>query len=223
MAFGIVLATSYAAYLVLQSCGVRLPLFNYVVSVCATDAAVADGRRLETLDGDNLDLARQISRLERELALRQCTAQLPPEDLPPAFEPDGMDPEAFAEQDISLLEGCWVLDSAYSTVNRQTGRTTNYNEWTICFDANGAGRETMRATDGATCEGPLQGEFNSQGALMIVEPQNLGCSNGTFIYRREMACSVDAVGNATCDGTQPEYSGNTTSSTTRLRRAQGVE
>lgn len=137
----------------------------------------------------------------------------PPELIDPI--PD-LTAEDFDRGAISVLEGCWELDSEYRTTEIETGRETLYNRWSLCFDAQGQGVERMRSTGGDTCVGPVQGRF-SESRLYIIEPANLPCSNGFEIFRRELDCSLDPMGRANCSVSQPDRGNNT--STARLRRA----
>ena len=166
-------------------------------------------------------LMRQIAALQRGLAERECTVVPPP--VPVAAPPaDGFDPEAFRRRDTALLDGCWELDSEYRTVNERTSAVTHYSDWTICFEPGGAGRESMIGRQGSTtitCEGPVTRAFDAEGALLITEPANLPCSNGSHIFRREITCQLDASGRADCSVLQPERS--RTRSVVALRRAEG--
>jgi hypothetical protein len=73
----------------------------------------------------------------------------------------------------------------------------------------------MRATNGTECRGNLTGSI-SGGSLTMREPGNLRCSDGSYVYRRNTTCSVDAQGNANCQSHQPETNGRGSAT---LRRA----
>jgi len=176
------------------------------------------------LDGQNADLTRTVAALERELAAMQCTADLPDPPAPVLALPDPpppapIDPEAWARRDLGVLDGCWQLDSTYATRNVRTGEVTTYDEWRMCFDAAGAGLAEMRGTNGVTCEGAVQGAFAADGQLAVTEAGNLRCSDGSFIYRRDLVCALSADGGAGCAVTQAEVG---SASTVRLRRAEGI-
>ncbi|PJE36262.1 hypothetical protein CVM52_12840 [Pseudooceanicola lipolyticus] len=104
------------------------------------------------------------------------------------------------------MEGCWQLSSDYDVRDIRSSRVTRFRYWQICFDANGNGREEMRATDGTRCRGSLSGRL-SNGRLTMREPGNLQCDNGSEIFRRDITCALDARGNANCDTYQPEING----------------
>lgn len=208
----LVLLVGASAYLLLQSCGVRLPVLGTVLSVCETAEEAKLQDELAAADRDNRDLLLRIGALERDLAQLQCKADPPPPPPPPPPKPkpkpkpktpSGLDPDAFDRNDISVMKGCWQLSSNYSTVNIRTRKVTHYNYWRICFDQNGNGTEEMRATNGVRCKGSLQGRMPGNGTLKIREPGNLQCDNGAMIFRRDIDCRLDNAGRAHCDVRQP--------------------
>ncbi len=224
----LVMSVSAVGYLVLQACAVVLP-FGWQLPGACRDAGVLS--ELETLDGDNEALRREILMLERRLGAVQCEADYSgiesvPE-LPASVEPqieatrpsqpeDEIDADAWEAGDVGLLEGCWELDSDIRVQDVDTGTYTHFNQWNMCFDASGQGRETMQATNGTSCEGTVSGQFRTTGRLAISEPGNLMCSDGSYIYQRDLDCSLSADGLASCAVRQPELQRN---STVRLRRA----
>lgn len=211
LALALVLVVAGAAALVLQSCGLRLPFSDRVILTCppAETRAEADARRVA---GQARTLETRIAALEQQLAGLECTALPPP---PPDDTPSGLAPDAFRDNDISIMEGCWELQSEYNVRHIRTGEITSFRDWRICFDAAGNGREEMRATNGVSCEGQLSGRIGS-GQLSMAEPGNLICSNGFEIFRRDITCSLDAQGVANCSTYQPEIDGRGTAT---LRRA----
>lgn len=215
MAALLVAAVTASAALLLPACGVRLPLFG-VLSVCDAPEAAVTRRDLAAERAMTADLAADVTRLERDLALLQCVAEPPPPPPPVIPEtPSGLAPEAFEEDDISVMEGCWELQSDYQVRDVDTGDIVQFNHWRICFDENGNGREEMRATDGTLCEGVLTGAIGD-GRLTMREPGKLQCDAGWFIFRRDITCALDAAGAAQCETFQPEINGR---SSATLRRA----
>jgi hypothetical protein len=211
----VVLAVAFAgtaaasAWLLLPACAVTLPGLGHCPD--PADAALLD--RLVVLEAQNAELTRTVAALERELAAMQCTADLP--DAPPP--PPPIDPDAWARRDLGVLDGCWRLDSTYATRNVRTGEVTTYDAWRMCFDAGGAGQAEMRGTNGVTCTGAVQGAFAADGQLAVTEAGNLTCSDGSFIYRRDLVCALSGDGGAACAVTQAEVG---SASTVRLRRAE---
>ncbi len=207
------LAVAGSAALLLPACG-ALP---WADRCDRPDPEVAG--RLADLGAANAALWREVAFLERELALLQCTADLPEPPPPAAVVPPPappIDAEAWQRRDIGAMDGCWELDSDYRTQNDRTGEITHFTEWTMCFDGDGQGRATMRATNGTTCAGPVAGQFASDGRLVVTEAGNLACSDATFIYRRELGCALLDGGAASCGVDQPQVG---RSSTVLLRRA----
>ncbi len=226
LAFVLVLVTGLSTYLLLQSCGLRLPFTGKIISFCETDADRRLRAELALTDRSNADLAVQVGVLEQRLGGLVCKADPPPPPPPPPppkpkppakpKTPSGLDPNAFDNKDISVMEGCWQLSSDYAVRDINTGRITRFKYWRICFDKNGNGTEIMRSTDGVRCEGRLKGRMPGGGRLTMREPGNLQCDNGSSIFRRDVTCKLDSRGNANCDTFQPETKGRGAAT---LRRA----
>jgi hypothetical protein len=226
--------------LVLASCAVLLPMGLGNLGQCAPPPEVVQPVAFGS-DARISQLTAEIAGLERELVGLQCQAVLPevpapafveppppaPDPAPaplPVFDIEPEEPPAkdlteedFDRGDVSVLEGCWELDSVYRTRNLETGRVYVYDKWSICFNETGQGVERMRADSGETCVGPVTGQF-TESSLKIIEPANLVCSGSTQIFRRELDCSLDGQRRANCTVRQPEMD---TTSTARLRRATG--
>lgn len=218
LALLLVLAVLAAGWLLLGACGLRLPMIGTVTGGCTPQAVLERRADLALAQAANVDLAAQIAGLERELALLPCVADPPPPPPPPPEPetPSGLAPDAFDEGDISVMEGCWELSSRYDVRDIRTGQVTRFRYWQICFDAQGNGREVMRATDGTRCRGQLSGQL-SGGRLTMREPGNLQCDSGAEIFRRDITCGLDASGTANCDTFQPEINGRGRAT---LRRAE---
>lgn len=206
---GVVLA---AARLLLPACGISTGGITGWLFHCPDPVVVARKERIESLAFANRALLARVASAERRLALRQCTMQ------ERATPPPVIDTDAWEERDIGLLEGCWALDSRFSTRDRETGQQTRYTTWEMCFDDAGNGTEEMRADNGNICRGPVRGTFDGAGRLFIEEPDDLQCSDGGFIYRLQSRCTLRADGTASCAVTQPEPGSSTT---VDFRRATG--
>lgn len=228
--------------LLLKSCGLRLPFFSVALSICDDGATQSAASRIATLEEGRSALLREIAALERGLATTQCevTAPEPPReradlmpppqfdmpppqfDAPPArpSDPEGLDRDSFESRDISVLDGCWDLDSDYRTRNVDTGAITDYTRWHMCFDQTGRGTQTMQATDGTTCQGPVEGRFDEAGRLIMDDGTPVQCSNGGTIFRRVITCELDDTGRADCLSRQP-FDGRGGAAEVGLRRAGG--
>ncbi|MEM6310359.1 MAG: hypothetical protein AAF754_09935 [Pseudomonadota bacterium] len=204
---------TWAAASLIPACGANNRIASTWVDWCPVNKAQEKDDRLTALTQSNRDLADRIFQTERELALMQCVPEPPQQSAqltPPPIAPPRIDEEDWNDQDIGLLDGCWDLDSRFVTTNRQTGAQTRYNRWTMCFDGNGNGRETMQADNGNNCSGPVRGAFDGAGKLVIEEPGNLQCSDGGYIYRLRSSCTLNPNGTASCVVTQPEVGSSTT-------------
>lgn len=211
-----------SAWLALQSCGVRIPFTQKYLSVCETDEALRTRADLAGIIHANRALETRIGYLEHRLGGLICKADPPPPPPPPPppkpKTPSGLDPDAFDEKDISVMEGCWQLSSNYSVREINTGRITRFKYWRICFDKNGNGTETMRSTDGVRCQGRIKGRIPGNGKLTMREPGNLQCDNDSSIFRRDITCTIDKNGAAQCDTYQPETQGRSAATLRRARR-----
>lgn len=216
----LVVLIGVSAYLLLQSCGVRIPFTGFVVTVCETDEAAQVRRDLAAIDRRNHDLELRVLYLEDELGGLICKADPPPPPPPPPKKksPSGLAPDAFDDKDISVMEGCWQLSSNYAVREINTGEITRFKYWRICFDKNGNGTEIMRSTNGVRCEGRLKGKMPGNGKLTMREPGNLQCDNQSSIFRRDITCSLDTKGKAQCDTYQPETKGHSAATLRRARR-----
>lgn len=214
----LVALTVTLAALLLPACGLLRSIAPTWIDWCPVNTAAEAELQLAALGSRQADLRARIAEHERALALRQCDVQVPKVAETPI--PEDIDREAWASRDIGLLEGCWELESRFSTRNQQTGVTSQYGVWEMCFDANGLGREEMRSDSGSVCSGPVQGSFDSAGRLQIIEPADLPCSDGGFIFRLESQCELNDDGTARCVVSQPEPGGSTTVEFRRAARGE---
>ncbi len=113
------------------------------------------------------------------------------------------------------MEGCWNLESDYRLRDVNSGAIVQVNRWQVCLDAQGRGNQTLRFSDGTTCEAPVAASFNSAGRLVLRDQGNVQCSNGTQIFERVTTCSLNSQGQADCVTTQRETNSR---SNVRLRR-----
>ena len=228
---------AFAAVSLVPACGVSTTFLQRWLNFCTPDEVLGLREQAALIEERNDELRRDVARMERELSAIQCTAVYntpvqpdilaTPEPTPAPFptpdpaptdtQPD-IDSDAWRRGDLAVLDGCWDLDSDYKVEHVRTGETTHFNQWRMCFSAGGQGSEEMRATNGVTCNGPVLGQFDGNGRLDITEPDNLPCSNQTYIYRRALSCTLNADGRATCAVRQPEI--NRTSQV-QLRRSPG--
>lgn len=162
-----------------------------------------DARRTDDL-GEEGDLPRPSVPEEEDMPDEEAEVAPPPE--PPVETPPEEEPEA--PRDLADLEGCWSLESELE-FRLGDGDTQPFPEWNVCFEegSDGAGTQVMRSDDGMLCEGPIQGAFNADGALVMTEEGDLVCNDGTEIFQRVTTCSVDDRGLAVCESVQPRTGG----------------
>ncbi|MEM1232636.1 MAG: hypothetical protein AAGH70_00790 [Pseudomonadota bacterium] len=203
----------------LPACGALARVAPSWIAWCPENTQAAVEERLASLDATRFALETRIARRERELALYQCNVAAPRQAvrLPEPSAP--IDRNAWDARDVGLLEGCWDLDSRFSTRDTQ-GNQSRYQSWTMCFDGSGRGTEEMRADTGSVCRGPITGQFEQDGRLLISEPGNLQCSDGGFLFRLESRCALNDDGTASCVVLQPETNASTNVNFRRSARRQ---
>lgn len=190
-----------SAVLLLRACAINLPFVAHL-STCVPPETTATQNALQVAAFNGQELQRRVFELERELAALQCER--------PLWDPEApLTPEGWENRDLSMLYGCWNLDTTYRTRDVDSGEIRTYDQWQMCFDAEGNGTQTMRSTDGIVCEGPVTADFSDIG-LNFREPGNLSCQDGGFIHQRQIACVPAPEGRATCDTLQPETKGQAT-------------
>ncbi len=142
----------------------------------------------------------------------------PPEPQPapePVAEPPGPQPdipeEAWEEQDISLLDGCWNLISDYSMFRRGLfGQAVEVDvrSWTACFDSSGRGSQDFTLDDPArapvACSSAIRARFLPNGNLRIDDTSETRCIGGTRVGQREnIVCERQGDGTALCTYRRP--------------------
>lgn len=204
-----------AARLLLPACGIESELFSFLRSCPLALTATNDQQRTaDALASRRTELERRVAALQQDLALQQCTPTTSPLTLLP--QTPEIPSEQWEKGDLAMLDGCWALDQVYRLRNRSSGALSEFRDWNVCFDAAGDGTQTMRSTNGVTCDGKMSGEFDANGNLLMRDPGNLSCSDSTFIYRREVTCALTADKTVLCSDVQPEI--GTHSEDYRMRR-----
>ena len=208
--------------LLLRACAVVFLLFGVVPDFCAEPAPAPRASELDTEQQRSTLLKAEIRRLERELLARaNCPVAPPPP--PPEPEPeraqDEFDRERWEQRDLSVLEGCWLLDSDYRAQVIGTGEPFGITHWRACFDANGNGTgQRFETSLGPVCEGPQRAEFDANGALIIRDIGDVPCTQNFKFLERTITCALNARNRADCVATdrQTEDGG----SNIKLRREQ---
>lgn len=184
---------------------------------CVVDErGLATLAELEQLREQGRSLAAERDRLRADRGRRQLDCPLPepprqPEPPPPP-EPPRQEPappppppppraelpqERWDRGDISMLQGCWNLDSDYRTRDVDTGRIDTVRAWRMCFDANGRGRQTMTYSNGRRCEGPVAGRFEGR-ELLIDDTADLPCEGSYRVLHRLGRCERAGDDRAEC-------------------------
>jgi hypothetical protein len=207
------LLLGFTFWLLLNACGLRLAQGSPLLYFCRAPAAVGMAPELGAEIERQRALEGQIERLE--LALLRA----PPCAPTAAAESEAIPEDAWREQDVGFLEGCWELDSDYAISHETTGQTVGVADWRACFDASGSGRQDMTFADGSACGGPLSAAFGARQELIFEDAGNVPCSQQSFIsfiYRRVITCQRVDAEHAQCVSRHPETGGQ---SNVNLRRA----
>ena len=204
-----------ASYLLLNACGLRFVLPFGLRDECPEIRTVRSFHLDEALERRRA-LEGRVAGLERAIADLRCAPErrseqeVLPTDPGTAADSDGpsgpgIREEDWENRDVALLEGCWSLDSDYSLENVDTGAVSGVESWQMCFDEEGIGSQTLTFDDGRTCESErTEAEFAPNGNLLVRDGENVSCDDGSFIYEREMNCSLDRDGGASCASVQEE-------------------
>ena len=201
-----------AAFLLLNSCGVHYILPFGFRNACPEVRYVnAPSGRMDEALTRRTTLERRIAGLERALASMECGSPRPGT----ASGPDIRE-EDWNNRDVSLLEGCWSLDSDYQLRDVDTGVLSTVSTWRMCFDDMGFGSQTLVFEGGSVCESSrVRAGFNQNGDLVIGDSEDLACSDGYIIFERDTTCVLIQDGSASCVTRQEETGGR---SNVRLRR-----
>ena len=207
--------------LLLPACSLHFSITSTILGWCPNPHQHQDDQTRASVWDKNRELKRLVLERERELAALQCQRQHtsisnPPLNniatLTPSLEP--INRNEWEARDVNLLDGCWSLDSFFSTINRQTGHRSNYDQWQMCFDHRGVGIEEMTSNTGSTCKGDIRAFFGADGVLQIEQPKDLACSDGATIFQMVSRCSLEDNGKVNCTISQ-SATGASTSATFR--------
>ena len=208
-ALALLLVSLVQATALLPSCGLRIENSSFL-NFCPDPGPAGPSPELAAEHQRRATLEDRLRDLERSLAGLPACRPAPPPD------PSRLDAERWEEQDIALLEGCWSLASDYRVRNRTTGAVLEVDSWTMCFDAEGRGEQEFALSDESECAGDVSASFGNDGKLRVNDDADVQCSGNSYIFRRELTCTLEPDGEAACDSHQPETGG--TSNVRIMRR-----
>lgn len=200
----LVILVLLAFRLALQACDTIPSLFGYLAGACPTEAVVAWENDVSGALARRDAMQAHINHLQRRLALRECPIVLP---LPAGRieASKAIDTEAWENRDVSLLDGCWELDSDLSFLNRVTGEIRAAQTWKMCFDGAGNGTQNLSLDGGGVCTSDqVSAAFDAAGNLVVQDNSDIQCSDSTYIYERIITCQLADDGTASCVSRQPE-------------------
>jgi hypothetical protein len=190
------------AMIVTPACLVIFSL-NFGLGSC-DDTETSIESRQSKLSENNL-MEDRINELEKELLSINCPSEKVSALPAPLSKPNSINIEEWNQKKISFLKNCWELvgDNYQVSDIDDPAAITVYHTWKLCFDEKGNGVQSLTSTSN-TCESPVLAEFSDDGSLKILDSENVSCSDGGYIYRREMSCSLDNFGKAKCRAYQPD-------------------
>ena len=131
----------------------------------------------------------------------------PPEDEPPPEAPPDaprdLPRERWDARDITMLEGCWTRLSNMSIQDIRTRQIRGVQHWRMCFDRGGQGSQEIALDNGVNCRGRLAASFQGDGRLALDDTEDIRCSDGSKVFRREGACEPTSDHEAECVTRQP--------------------
>ncbi len=123
-------------------------------------------------------------------------ADMPPHaDLPPRAD---LPQTRWDRRDLSMLAGCWRLDTGLSVSDRNHDHSSRVRLWQMCFDEHGSGQQTESVEDGRQCAGPLSASFAPDGRLLVTEPEP--CQGTLHMVPSTRLCRRTSDREAQCDG-----------------------
>ena len=153
------------------------------------------------------DLKRALASVNDEIGRNQLQCPIPTAEAalqapvaPPAPAPHADLPqEEWDRHDLTLLEGCWHNVTQMNTRMIETGQIFSVENWQICFDRAGHGRQTIRWNDGVRCTGPATATFANDNDLVMTDLERCRSdTGGRFVFRGKFACTRISDNEATC-------------------------
>lgn len=124
----------------------------------------------------------------------QVVQAAPPPPPPPRAE---LPSDAWDRHDLTMLEGCWHSSTRMKITSIDTGLVRTAQEWQLCFDRNGRGKQAIRLTDQSVCTGPQSASFLPDNSLLLEDTAR--CSGrGLSLLRGTFTCRRDNETEATC-------------------------
>lgn len=184
----------------LPACAARSVLGGFSPWECSRVEARPAQVALEVEADRTRVLEAEIRRLERELiaSANNCPVQ-PRQSLPDPDEEATFDRDRWEERDITVLEGCWELESDYTVYNLRTQEPYPVKDWRICFDESGRGDQSLSISTSTRCSGRVTATFDEANKLTIADEADLPCQ-GQFgmLQRRLTTCTLGSDQRAVC-------------------------
>lgn len=201
LSFALVVVAVLVMRLALPACDVRPAALGLFLGACPEPLGSSQEEITIAL-GERRNIEARIANLQRSLAQRECPVALPASR---AEAPSAIDPDAWGDRDVSLLEGCWELDSDLRFIDDLTQELRAADAWTMCFDADGNGSQNLSLDGVITCTSDeVSAAFDAAGDLIVRDNADVQCSDSSYIYERVITCALAGDGTAACESRQPE-------------------
>ena len=178
----IFLAAAIVVYaLTLPACA-ALPVFGEIwPGYCPAKGQPPALQALDREDDRRRALEAEIRMLELEFAgLGPCPVAPAAPEVP---DNATLNRERWEQQDITMMEGCWILDSDFTLYDVRTGEPAPVTSWRVCFDANGHGQQTLKFSNGFQCHSAIAAKFRNAQELALDDMQDVPCNNSKRILR----------------------------------------
>jgi hypothetical protein len=99
--------------------------------------------------------------------------------------------------DLSLLDGCWDLDTELSIIEHPSGRIRRIRTLQLCFDSHGHGHQRVTSVDGERCENNETATFQGDNSLRLTDDERCPFPHAP-LGRGQWTCERQNDNGATC-------------------------
>ena len=151
-------------------------------AMCQVDGAQMDlMRRQAAADSRGEDLKKLLAATNDDIGRQQLLCPIPQAEAairpppvpapPPAPSPPRAELPAnrWNERDLSMLDGCWHNSTQLNMRREEDGLVRSVQDWKMCFNHGGYGRQSIRLTDGSSCDGGISAGFGRENRLLITD------------------------------------------------------
>ena len=194
VSLGLLILTIFIIKTILSSC-YFLPL--------RSDCKNNNGQMLQKvkiLENENKILEDKLNNYKIELAKVNCKEEKEEKELKEVNLPEAptIDTEKWEKGDISILDGCWILESKdYTITDTDTQKIYPIKKWSMCFNdaKSGSGKQDLIYENGRSCMNQnIKGIFDLKRnpvSLFLDDELDVKCSGNYIIFRRKLNCVLN--------------------------------